>query len=219
MTRVVAIVPVRTGSTRVPHKGIRPFGDTTLLEHKIETLKKVRGLADIVVSSDGDLVLDIARRAGVSVHLRNEYYASSKCTGSEFFQNLAKSIPGDILVYSPPTSPFIKPETVERAIFKYKFEDCDSVATVHPVKHHMWLDDKPMNYDILNSPNSQDLPEIQRITYGVCINSNKNVIKCKNVVGLNPFLLEIDEIEAVDIDTMLDFRFAEYLFEQERANV
>lgn len=219
MTRITAVVPVRTGSTRVPNKGIRPFAGTTLLEHKIETLKKVKGLDDIVVSSDGQHVLDIARAAGANTHLRSAYYASAKCTGSEFFQNLAKSISADVLIYSPPTSPFILPETVELAISKYNSEDCDSIATVHPVKHHMWLNNKPMNYDILNSPNSQDLPEIQRITYGVCINSSKNVIKCKNVVGLKPYLLEIDEIEAVDIDTMLDFRFAEYLFEQERVNV
>ena len=51
------------------------------------------------------------------------------------------------------------------------------------------------------------------------VNSNKNVIKCKNVVGLKPYLLKVDEVEAVDIDTMLDFKFAEYLFEQEKNNV
>ena len=216
MTSVVAVVPVRTGSSRVPNKGIRPFGNTSLLEHKIQNLKKVKGLTEIVVSSDGKDVLDIARQAGVSTHLRSEYYASSKCTGSEFFENLAKSIQGDIIVYSPPTSPFVRPETVERAILEYKSKDCDSVATVHPVKHHMWLDNSAMNYDILNSPNSQDLPDIQRITYGVCVNSSKNMIKCKNVVGLKPFLLEIDEIQAIDIDTILDFKFAEYLFGQEK---
>ena len=219
MARAVAVVPVRAGSTRVPNKGIRPFGGTTLLEKKIDSLKKVSSLNDIVVSSDSEDILNIARRAGVSTHVREGYYASSDCTGSEFFENLAGSIDSDILVYSPPTSPFVKPATVDLAIEKYKLEDCDSVATVHEVKHHMWLDNKPMNYDILNSPNSQDLPEIMRITYGVCVNSNKNVIKYKNVVGMKPFLLSIDEIEAVDIDTMLDFRFAEYLFEQEKNNV
>lgn len=219
MTRVVAVVPVRVGSTRVTDKGIRPFVDTTLLEKKIASLKMVSGIDDIVVSSDGQNILDIATKSGASTHLREGYYASSGCTGSEFFENLANSIDSDVLVYSPPTSPFISPSTVDKAIEKYNTEECDSVATVHAVKHHMWLDNKPLNYDILNSPNSQDLPDIMRITYGVCVNSNKNVVKYKNVVGIQPFLLEINEIEAVDIDTMLDFRFAEYLFEQGKDNV
>tara|TARA_R110002124_G_scaffold213811_1_gene379864 strand:+ start:46 stop:705 length:660 start_codon:yes stop_codon:yes gene_type:complete len=219
MTRVVAVVPVRVGSTRVTDKSIRPFVSTTLLEKKIASLKMVSGIDDIVVSSDGQNILDIAEKNGVSTHLREGYYASSGCTGSEFFENLANSIDSDVLVYSPPTSPFISPSTVDKAIEKYNTEKCDSVATVHAVKHHMWLDNKPLNYDILNSPNSQDLPNIMRITYGVCVNSNKNVVKYKNVVGIQPFLLEINEIEAVDIDTMLDFRFAEYLFEQGKDNV
>ena len=92
MTSVVAVVPVRTGSTRVLNKGIRPFGETTLLQNKIDNLKKVKGLTDIVVSSDGEKVLEIARKSGVSTHRREKYYASSNCSGSEFFVNLADSI-------------------------------------------------------------------------------------------------------------------------------
>lgn len=211
MNRVVAVVPVRAGSTRVVDKGIRPFAGTTLLDIKINSLKKAKSLTDIVVSSDSDEALDIARRHGVSCHRREDYYASSVCSGSEFFENLADSIESDIIVYSPPTSPFISPETVEKAIFSYKNHDCDSVATVSPVKHHMWHEGKTLNYDISDSPNSQDLPEIVRITYGVCVNSNKNVIKYKNIVGINPFFISLCEKEAVDIDNMIDFKFAEFL--------
>ncbi len=211
MNRIVAVVPVRAGSTRIVDKGIRPFADTTLLDIKISSLKKAKSLTDIVVSSDSDEALDIARSHGVSCHRREDYYASSACSGSEFFENLAHSIDSDIIVYSPPTSPFITPETVEKAIFAYKSQDCDSVATVFPVKHHMWHKGKTLNYDISDSPNSQDLPEIVRITYGVCINSNKNVIKYKNIVGINPFFINLCEKEAVDIDNMIDFKFAEFL--------
>ena len=211
MNRIVAVVPVRAGSTRIVDKGIRPFADTTLLDIKISSLKKATSLTDIVVSSDSDEALDIARSHGVSCHRREDYYASSACSGSEFFENLAHSIDSDIIVYSPPTSPFITPETVEKAIFAYKSQDCDSVATVFPVKHHMWHKGKTLNYDISDSPNSQDLPEIVRITYGVCINSNKNVIKYKNIVGINPFFISLCEKEAVDIDNMIDFKFAEFL--------
>ena len=211
MNRIVAVVPVRAGSTRIVDKGIRPFADTTLLDIKISSLKKAKSLTDIVVSSDSDEALDIARSHGVSCHRREDYYASSACSGSEFFENLAHSIDSDIIVYSPPTSPFITPEAVEKAIFAYKSQDCDSVATVFPVKHHMWHKGKTLNYDISDSPNSQDLPEIVRITYGVCINSNKNVIKYKNIVGINPFFINLCEKEAVDIDNMIDFKFAEFL--------
>lgn len=218
MSKITAVIPVRAGSTRVPDKGIRPFCGTTLLQHKIDVLKQVPELS-IVVSSDSPVALEVARKNKVNIHVREEYYASSKCTGSEFFVNLAESIDSDIMVYSPPTSPFIRPETIRKALDMYNNNECDSLATVFPVKHHMWLDGRPMNYDISTSPNSQDLPEIVRITYGICINSNKNIVTYKNVVGQQPFLLNIDEVESVDIDTMLDFRFAEFLHERETSNV
>ncbi len=218
MTKIVAVIPVRSGSTRVPKKGFRNFCGTTLLDCKIESLKQVDDL-HVIVSTDSVDAMNIARKHGVAVHKREKFYASSKCTGSEFFVNLAESIDSEILVYSPPTSPFVKPETVNKAINTYFEEECDSVSTVFPVKHHMWLNGKPINYSISDSPNSQDLPDIQKITYGICINSNKNIVKCKNVVGNRPYLLQLQEIEAVDIDTMLDFQFAEFLYEREIKNV
>jgi len=212
---VIAVVPVRTGSTRVINKSMRPFCNTTLLINKLESLKKVGNLDKIVVSSNGEDVLSIARHMGVSTHKREDYFASSKCTGSEFFENLAKVIDSKVIVYSPPTSPFIEPETVEEAIGIYKnLTKQDSLATVYPVKHHMWLNRQPLNYDIQQSPNSQDLPEIFRITYGICINSNENMIKYRNVVGSDPYFLEIGQRESVDIDDIIDFEFAEFLYER-----
>lgn len=215
MADVIAVVPVRTGSTRVINKSMRPFCNTTLLINKLESLKKVGNLDKIVVSSNGEDVLSIARHMGVSTHKREDYFASSKCTGSEFFENLAKVIDSKVIVYSPPTSPFIEPETVEEAIGIYKnLTKQDSLATVYPVKHHMWLNRQPLNYDIQQSPNSQDLPEIFRITYGICINSNENMIKYRNVVGSDPYFLEIGQRESVDIDDIIDFEFAEFLYER-----
>lgn len=216
MADIIAVVPVRTGSTRVVNKSMRPFCDTTLLINKLNSLKKVSNIDEIVVSSDGPEVLATARSMGVSTHKREEYFASSECTGSEFFENLAKSVDSKVIVYSPPTSPFIKPETIEEAVEIYKsLTKHDSLATVYPVKHHMWLDSQPLNYDLQHSPNSQDLPEIFRITYGICINSNKNMIKYRNVVGKDPYFLEIGQRESVDIDDMIDFEFAEFLYERE----
>ena len=75
----------------------------------------------------------------------------------------------------------------------------------------MWLDGKPINYDPSNSPNSQDLPDIQAISYGISIISKELMIKRRNVVGYKPLLYPLSEVEAVDIDTELEFEFAEYI--------
>ena len=79
-------------------------------------------------------------------------------------------------------------------------------------EHHMWLDGKPLNYDVKKSPNSQDLPDINAITYGICIISKQDMIKYRNVVTENPTFKVLDEIESIDIDTEYDFMVAEMIY-------
>ena len=78
----------------------------------------------------------------------------------------------------------------------------------------MWLDGKPLNYDVKNSPNSQDLPNIFSINYGISLIKRKDMLEYKNVVTENPTFIILDEIEGVDIDTELDFEFANYLYKK-----
>ena len=47
---ITAVIPVKGNSTRLPNKNILPFGDSNLLQHKIEQLKHVEGLHEIIVS-------------------------------------------------------------------------------------------------------------------------------------------------------------------------
>jgi CMP-N,N'-diacetyllegionaminic acid synthase len=55
------------------------------------------------------------------------------------------------------------------------------------------------------------LPDIQAISYGISIISKELMIKRRNVVGYKPLLYPLSEVEAVDIDTELEFEFAEYI--------
>ena len=219
-SKITAIIPVRSGSKRVPNKSVRPFGDTTLLDLKIESLKEAEVFDEIILSTDSDDILKFAERHGISSHKREEYYASDYCSASDFFCNLTTIVSEGAIAYCPPTSPFINKETLEKAKRAFQVgHGIDSVATVSTMKHHMWLGGKPLNYDPSNSPNSQELPNIYKITYGVCICPRDLIMENKNIVGKKPALLILDEIEAMDIDTALDFKFAEYIYESEFKNV
>lgn len=151
---------------------------------------------------------------GVKYHRREEYYASSKCSGSEFYQHLGETTDTDIFVYAPCTSPFIKPETISQCIQAYldKSGDCDCVATVSVVKEFMWLDGKAVNYDPLNAPNSQDLPDIVALNFGATVTSKEDLVKNRNIIGKHPKFVLTSDIEAIDIDTPLDFYLAEQMY-------
>lgn len=211
--KITAVIPVRKGSERVKNKNIKPFGNTNLLQLKIDTLKKVKGIDKIIVNSDCDTMLYIASQHGAETYKRDEYFASSIINNSEYFKHIAEITPSEHIMYAPVTCPFVSKETFEKCIKIYQnLEEKDSVMTAFDVKHHMWLDGQPINYDPQNAPNSQDLPDILGVHYGVSIISKKLMIENKNAIGKNPHFVKLDEKESVDIDTPLEFKFAEFLY-------
>ena len=147
-------------------------------------------------------------------HRREEYYASSQCSGSKFFKHLGEVTDTDVFVYSPCTSPFVKPETFSQCIqaFKSSKGECDCIASVSSVKEFLWLDEKPLNYDPLNTPNSQDLPNVVALNFGVTVVGREDLIKNRNIIGKHPKFVVISDVEAIDIDTPLDFYIAEQLY-------
>ena len=212
---IKAVIPIRKGSQRVQNKNIRPFGGTTLLENKIDVLKKAGFFDDIIVNTDSEEAIEIARAKGISWHRREPYYASSACSGSEFFQHLGVVTECDVFCYCPVTSPFVTAETMRkcRDLFVEKMAGgCDCVSTVTDVKEFLWLDGKPLNYDKHNAPNSQNLPDVKALNFGFTLVRRESLIKNRNIIGDNPFFVTTSGIESIDIDTPLDFYIAEKIY-------
>lgn len=215
--KITAVIPIRTGSQRVKDKNLRPFGDTNLMELKIKTLLQVPELTSIVVNTNSEEAISVVDKYyhGVKAHRREEYYASSQCSGSEFFRHLGEVTDTDIFVYCPCTSPFVKPETISQCINQYlSSTDYDCIATVSSVKDFLWLDGKPINYDPSHAPNSQDLPDVVALNFGVTVVKKEDLIRNSNIIGKKPQFVKTDDIEAIDIDTPLDFYIAEQLYKK-----
>ena len=73
----------------------------------------------------------------------------------------------------------------------------------------------PINYDLRHQPRSQDLPDIAALNFAINIIERDVMIENKNVVGVKPYIYVIDEVEATDIDTPLDFDFAEFVYRRQ----
>ncbi len=218
--KITAVIPVRKGSQRVKDKNLRPFAGTSLLDVKIKTLLQVPEIDSIVVNTNSEAAIEFVEEeyAGtkVSYHRREEYYASSQCSGSDFFKHLGEVTDTDIFIYAPCTSPFVKPETVSACIKKFLEDngEHDCVSTVSLVKEFLWLDGKAMNYDPLNAPNSQNLPDVVALNFGTTVVKREDLIKNRNIIGKKPDFVATSDIEAIDIDTPLDFYIAEQIYQK-----
>ena len=200
------------------NKNIRPFAGSSLLEIKLEQLLRIPNLDGIVVNSNDDSMLAIAKKKGCETVKRSEYYASNDVSMSDVYQNMAENIDCDVIAYINVTNPLLKDETIIRAIEEFKkistVGDYNSLNSAHLIKEFMFKDNKPINYDLRNQPRSQDLPDIAALNFAISIISREDMIKCKNVVGTAPHIYIIDEIEATDIDNQIDFDFAEYVYQK-----
>lgn len=214
--KITAIIAVRKGSERVKNKNIKPFNDTSLLENKIKTLLKVKNLDSIVVSSDCSKMLTLAKTLGVETHLRDTYYTSNDCPGSENLKHLAEQVDSDFILYTPVTSPLVKSETYEKLINKFRSfdNDYDSIVTINYLKDFLWLNNSPLNYDPSNCPRSQDLKSVFRLNFGACLLSKETMIKNQYVVGNKPYWYELENLESIDVDVPFDFSIAELVYEK-----
>jgi len=210
---IKALIAVRSGSVRVKNKNIRPFSGSSLLEIKIQQLLKVGNLDGIIVNSNDDAILKIASRFGVELVKREEQFAANDVPMSDVYRNMAENANSDIILYANVTNPLVPPERYDELIeFFLRGGDFDSLNSSSQVKEFMFLNGKPINYDLRNQPRSQDLPNIQALNFAISIISRKLMISQKNVVGTKPYLYDLPEIESIDIDTMLDFEIAEILY-------
>lgn len=216
--KITAVIPVRKGSQRVKDKNLRPFAGTTLLDNKIQMLLKVDEIDEIIVNTNSEAAIELVEleyvNTKVKAQRREEYFASSKCSGSDFFKHLGEVTETDVFIYTPCTSPFVKPETVSACIKRFLDKNCehDCVSTVSSVKEFLWLDGKAINYDPLNAPNSQNLPDVVALNFGTTVISRADLIKYHNIIGKKPDFVITSDIEAIDIDTPLDFYIAEQIY-------
>ena len=132
---IKALIPVRSGSQRVINKNMRPFADSSLLEIKIKQMLRIPELDGVVVNSNDDEMLELARSLGAETVKRPEEYADSNATNS-MYKFVAETFTADTMVYANCTSPCIRDETVSSCIKKYYevLGQYDSLNTANDVK-------------------------------------------------------------------------------------
>jgi CMP-N-acetylneuraminic acid synthetase len=215
MKNFVAVIPVRAGSQRVKNKNFKKFADSNLLQIKIDQIKNLP-VDDIIVNTDSDLAIEIAKKNNVKYFKRDPYYASSKCTNREYHPYLGKTTDAKNIIIAQVTCPFVKIETYLDAIEKYFNGNFDSLTSVVPFKDFLIFENQPFNFSKDNMPNSQNLPAYFISTLGLVICDREKLIKEKSWFCGKTYYYNISEEESIDIDTKFDFMMAELIYKNNK---
>ncbi len=212
---ISAVIPVKANSSRLPNKNILPFGASNLLVNKINYLKKTAGLREIIVSSDSDIMLEMAQNNGAIAIKRPYSLADESRPFSDFLDYISEIVQGEHLMWSCCTSPFADDILFNKAInlyFDKLKEGFDSLITVLPFQHFLLDKNGPLNFKTGKEHcNSQDLPVYEIFTNGVILAPVESVKKWHYHFGVNPYRMRVTPKEAIDIDTEFDYLFAKSL--------
>ena len=109
---VVAIIPARYGSTRLPGKPLARIGGKPMIQHVYESTSKAKGLDRVLVATDDRRVEETVRGFGGEVLMTSKHHAS----GTDRLAEVARKIKADWFVNVQGDLPFIQSETITRAV-------------------------------------------------------------------------------------------------------
>ena len=212
MLKVTAIIVAKKVSTRVPNKNMLPFGNSTLLGHKISQLLQCDNVTEVVVGSDSDDILDFCKQFNVITVKRPDHVCVEPMVKhNEMIENMISLIPPtDVVMWSHCTNPNIQPLTYYNAINKFLCleKEYNSLISVDKVQEHLWDNNfTPTNYNPWDTDHTlaRDLPVLWKQNGAIFIQTYENIKNNGYFFGSSPFLFETPILESGDIDTKEDF--------------
>ena len=217
--RLVALVPMRHESERVPGKNYRTFGGKPLFHWILGALFACDFIAEVVVDTDSPEIMRGAAESFPRVRLleRPDHLRGGDVPMNEILLHDALETDAELLLQTHSTNPLLRTETIARACRRFleSRPEHDSLFSVSRLQKRLWdAGGHPINHDPGMLLRTQDLPPVFEENSCLYLFSRGGLLARRNRLGERPLMFEIDRVEAWDIDDEADFRVAELLLQQ-----
>jgi CMP-N-acetylneuraminic acid synthetase len=220
---MIALLPMKDNSERVPGKNIKPLNKVPLFYYIADTLKKSNLFSVLAVNTDSEKISKLAkRRYGNWVEivdrpkgLCGDYVSMNDIIAHdiEYF-----GVDNDYF-QTHSTNPFLKLETIIKASKNYisckELGECNSVFSVNSIKTRLYDKNlKPINHNLNILERTQDLESIYEENSNFYFFSGSVFKEKSHRIGSQPipFIMDRNSIESLDIDSMSDWLLAESFF-------
>lgn len=205
--KVVAFVPIKLNSQRLPHKNILPIAGHPLCWHLCNTLLNVKNIDEVYVYCSDEKVSDYIPE-GVIFKKRDKKLDGDLVKGFDIYRSFISEVDADVYVLAHTTSPFIRQESIDNALKHIVSGSNDSAFSAEKIQTFAWYKDKPINYDLNDVPRTQDLEPIWVETSAFFMFKKEIFTDYNRRIGFNPYIQEVSGIEAIDIDEKKDYDLA-----------
>ena len=225
--RVLAIIPARGGSKGVPGKNIKLLSGKPLIEYTTQVALQSKLLTKVLVSSDDDKIIEVAKNTGVEVPFKRPSNLSEDATPTlpvikhalAYYKNIGEEF--DAICLLQVTSPFRTVDFLDNALQKFINEGADSLVSVQKVPHEYnphWTFElnEEGNLKIATGEEKiisrrQELPIAYHRDGSIYITKTNVIEKQNSLYGKSIAYIESDKDLYVNIDTMEDWGKAELL--------
>ncbi|MEM9084369.1 MAG: acylneuraminate cytidylyltransferase family protein [Pseudomonadota bacterium] len=220
--KIVALMPMRHSSERVPGKNYRPFGDgKPLFHHMLEVMLACPLIEKIVIDTDSP---DIKQQCAdnypqVVVLDRPEHLRDGATPMNDVLLRDIQEVQSRFYMQTHSTNPLLRPETLVKAVetFFENYPVYDSLFSVTRQQTRYWDElGRAINHNPSILLRTQDLPPVYEENSCIYIFERDTLIEKHNRIGNRPLLFEIEPVEAQDIDEEIDFQIADLIYKQTR---
>lgn len=222
---MLAIIPARGGSKRIPRKNIKPFCGKPVLAYSIEAVSQSGLFDEIMVSTDDGEIAAIARQYGAAVPFMRSVEASNDYATTtdvllevvERYRQLGRSFTHICCIY--PAAPFVTAEKLNRAYQLLCSSGADALVPVVPFSYpplrgfalqneRIW-----MKWPEYAFTRSQDLEPIYHDCGQFYFMRTDALLRERNMLCRETVPMRLSEVEVQDIDNEVDWELAELKFE------
>jgi len=209
MPEITAYMVAKGYSERLTFKNMLPFGDSTLLGHKIQQLKMCKTIDRIVVGSDTTEIIEHAKSFGVEVFRQEPHLCDGSVPMNETIRDVCRTAPTDIVLWTHCTNPLVGPKTYDAAITAWIDSDYDSLVSMSRISSHVWYQGSPLNFTpLITHVVADDLEPAYHQNGAIFIQAYEQMLETGYYYGKNPLLFELNPLESIDINNVEDYKMA-----------
>lgn len=212
--KIIAMIPARLGSKRIPQKNIRLLQGKPLLQYAIDASISSQCFDEVWVNSESELVGELAVSCGARFHKRPEELSTDTATNQEFTAEFLTKHLCDYVIMVNSTSPLLRVETIIKFCDFVKENKYDTVLSVIDEYAECLLDGAPINFTFQKKINSQNLKPVSKVIWALTAWKRETFLKavsenkCGTFAG-NVGVFGIPKDESCDLDTLEDWAIAE----------
>ncbi len=215
-TKVVALIPMRHHSQRVPGKNYRLLAGKPLYQHIVETLLACSEISQVVVDTDSPPIIEGLYTSFPQVHVleRPEHLRADQVSMNEILAYDTSQVEADLYLQTHSTNPLLRSATVSRAVqaLLAEYPAYDSLFSVTRIQVRLWDQlGRAINHNPAVLIQTQDLPPVYEENSCIYIFNRENLLRRRNRLGDRPMMFPIEAAEAWDIDEELDFAITDFL--------